>query len=377
MKNLSLDFFGEKVSINMPTNLESLRKEISNKFMFDPSDTAELIISYVKDLGKKIISTEKDFENFLSEKILKLNLDINQNSKLFKESLNTIKEEAIKDKEELETLLKKKQEQEKLKSTKINEYKKKLKVIDVKIKKLKIQKIKEKRAMKQTIKKIQKNEKETNKKIAELQKKLCIQNPEKKLITKEEKKEQKNLPKKNIIKKAIFTEKTPKILTENSKKKEILKAKNLKKKTTNDSKKEVHWFISCDGCHAYPIYGKRFKCETCKDFDLCEKCYEKQKQTHNHSFKNVKAPSILLNNQKNFNANISNEKPVHKGVICNKCGMKNIIGNRFKCTICNDYDLCENCESKYGEEHLHPFIKVYDPKIMPISIKCEIADKKK
>ena len=180
MKNLSLDFFGEKVSINMPTNLESLRKEISNKFMFDPSDTAELIISYVKDLGKKIISTEKDFENFLSEKILKLNLDINQNSKLFKESLNTIKEEAIKDKEELETLLKKKQEQEKLKSTKINEYKKKLKVIDVKIKKLKIQKIKEKRAMKQTIKKIQKNEKETNKKIAELQKKLCIQNPEKK-----------------------------------------------------------------------------------------------------------------------------------------------------------------------------------------------------
>ena len=154
MKNLSLDFFGEKVSINMPTNLESLRKEISNKFMFDPSDTAELIISYVKDLCKKIISTEKDFENFLSEKILKLNLDINQNSKLFKESLNTIKEEAIKDKEELEALLKKKQEQEKLKSTKINEYKKKLKTIDVKIKKLKIQKIKEKRAMKQTIKKI-------------------------------------------------------------------------------------------------------------------------------------------------------------------------------------------------------------------------------
>ena len=157
--------------------------------------------------------------------------------------------------------------------------------------------------MKQTIKKIQKNEKETNKKIAELQKKLCIQNPEKKIITKEEKKEQKNLPKKNETKKAIRIKKNPKIVTENTKKTEILKAKNLKKKTTNDSKKEVHWFISCDGCHAYPIYGKRFKCETCKDFDLCEKC-----------------------------------------------------------------------EAKYGGEHLHPFLKVYEPQTMPILIKCVLAD---
>ena len=376
MKNLSLDFFGEQVSVNMPADLASLRKEISDKFMFDPSDTAELIISYAKDLGKKIISTEKDFESFLSEKIEKLNLDISQNSKLFKENLDIIKEESIKNKEELETLLKKKQENQKLKSEKINEYKKKIKTIDEKIKKLKLQKKKETQLIKQTIKDMQKNEKVNNQKITDLQKKLGIQNQDKKLIKKEQKKEQKKPPKKNLIKKVIIKN-TPKIIpVENQKKPEILKTKNPEKKITTDSKKEVHWFISCDGCHAYPIYGKRFKCETCKNFDYCEKCYEQQKQTHNHPFKNIKAPSLLINPKMNFNDDSSNEQPVHKGVICKKCGMKNIIGSRFKCSVCEDYDLCEKCESKYGEEHLHPFIKVYEPQTMPIYIKCALDEQK-
>ena len=365
MKNLSLDFFGEQVSINVPTDLASLRKEISDKFMFDPSDAAELIVSYVKDLGKKIISTEKDFENFLSEKIQKLNLDINQNSKLFKENLNIIKEEVNKDKEDLENLLKKKQEQQKLKSEKINEYKKKLKTIDERIKKLKIQRIKESQKMRKIIKNLRKDEKENNQKISELQKKLGMENTEKKTNQKEKK-----ITKKTIIKKVIITKKTPKIISKNPKKKEILKAKNPEKKITNNSNKEVHWFVSCDGCHSYPIYGKRFKCETCENFDYCEKCYEKEKQNHKHSFKNIKAPYLLLKPKNNS----LNEKPVHKGVKCNKCGMRNIVGCRFKCTVCNDFDLCEKCEAKYGGEHLHPFLKVYEPQTMPILIKCVLAE---
>ena len=82
MKIISLNFFGEKVTINMPTTLESLRKEISDKFMFNPADAAEVVISYVKDLGKKLIQTEQDFANFISNKIGKLDLDISQTSRL-------------------------------------------------------------------------------------------------------------------------------------------------------------------------------------------------------------------------------------------------------------------------------------------------------
>ena len=36
---------------------------------------------------------------------------------------------------------------------------------------------------------------------------------------------------------------------------------------------EVHHLdITCDGCGAEPIVGKRFKCQLCRDVDLCEQC---------------------------------------------------------------------------------------------------------
>ena len=94
MKNISLNLFGEKVTIKMPTTLASLRKEISDKFMFNPSDAAEVIISYVKDLGKKLIQTEQDFANFISNQIGKLDLDISQDSRLYKEQFNSLKKES-------------------------------------------------------------------------------------------------------------------------------------------------------------------------------------------------------------------------------------------------------------------------------------------
>ena len=43
--------------------------------------------------------------------------------------------------------------------------------------------------------------------------------------------------------------------------------------------------------------------------------------------------------------------------MCDGCGMLPIKGYRFKCTICEDYNLCENCEEKPG--HNHPLLKIY------------------
>ena len=149
MKNITLNFFGEKVGIKMPTDLASLRKEISDKFMFSPSDAAEVIISYVKDLGKKLIQTEQDFTNFIANKIGKLDLDISQDSRLYLEKFNTIKKESEENKKLLEECLKKdeelkkkkeetlKNEEEKLKAlvTKIEKLQKKKQIIEKKIKK--------------------------------------------------------------------------------------------------------------------------------------------------------------------------------------------------------------------------------------------------
>ncbi len=38
-------------------------------------------------------------------------------------------------------------------------------------------------------------------------------------------------------------------------------------------------------------------------------------------------------------------------VSCNGCGMTPIIGQRYSCSTCDNYDVCSACEKK---EHEHP-----------------------
>jgi len=47
----------------------------------------------------------------------------------------------------------------------------------------------------------------------------------------------------------------------------------------------------------------------------------------------------------------------HSNVICDGCRAAPIVGRRFKCLICPDYDLCESCEKK---GHPHPMMRLID-----------------
>ncbi|KAK6166047.1 hypothetical protein SNE40_022831 [Patella caerulea] len=52
---------------------------------------------------------------------------------------------------------------------------------------------------------------------------------------------------------------------------------------------------------------------------------------------------------------------LHEGIVCNNC-QKTILGCRYKCGNCPDYDLCEKCESKYGVHNAeHVFLKLRRP----------------
>merc|ERR1711963_593223 len=51
---------------------------------------------------------------------------------------------------------------------------------------------------------------------------------------------------------------------------------------------------------------------------------------------------------------------VHYGVTCDGCECKPIVGNRYKCVVCDDYDLCEACHA--ADKHPgHNMMKITEP----------------
>jgi len=51
---------------------------------------------------------------------------------------------------------------------------------------------------------------------------------------------------------------------------------------------------------------------------------------------------------------------VGHSAICDSCESK-IFDTRYKCLVCPDYDLCENCTKKEGVHDDHPFLRITDP----------------
>ena len=70
--------------------------------------------------------------------------------------------------------------------------------------------------------------------------------------------------------------------------------------------------------------------------------------------------------------NLHKEKKFHFGVKCNICNSFPIIGCRYKCTICEDYNLCEKCEKIIGSIHSHPLLKINSPKMESTILKLYI-----
>ena len=434
MDKLSLNFFGEQMEVNLPETLASLRKNISDKFCFSPSDTAELIITYAKDLGKKIIKTENDFEEFIKSKIGKIDLDVDPNSQIYQKSLIKLQTETEKDKKELENLLTKSQELKTEKDSKLSEAKKKMDELakkrkemekkrkecimkfDRDIKKIKCEICKIKKQADTEVKKIDKKKNDLNKSIDEIKAKLGLpveKKEKKKLKSHKPKPKHKKQEKKELFngvsntinkivtkvneyiktevekseKKGDLKENEKKLLDSIKKWSEFIKS-NTEQLTNNLSKKyeeyknyfipnqqkEIHWNYICDGCNMAPIKGTRYHCDICKDFDFCEKCHTEQKDKHGHNFTAVQK-SLFHPPERKFRApRFVCDKVMHKGVVCDGCGAFPIIGCRFKCAICPNFDYCENCEKKFGKEHSHPLIQISSPDIKLLSIKCQLKE---
>jgi len=97
----------------------------------------------------------------------------------------------------------------------------------------------------------------------------------------------------------------------------------------------------CNYCND-PLTGVGFKCNQCYDFDMCNKCRKKGK----HKYHKLEAFYST------FNKDLIH---AHKDIFCNMC-TKPVIGIRFKCKVCKDFNLCIRCETL--RSHKHPLLKI-------------------
>lgn len=122
-----------------------------------------------------------------------------------------------------------------------------------------------------------------------------------------------------------------------------------------------HLTVSCDICNSM-VMGARFMCATCADFDLCESCYERdQGHPSNHVFVRY---NHFVNNIVTSRLRID-AIPGGQGVksrhafYCNECDQSPIIGKRYNCLSCKDYDACEACKNKHEHTHAMQILPVY------------------
>lgn len=99
----------------------------------------------------------------------------------------------------------------------------------------------------------------------------------------------------------------------------------------------LHQYVSCNICHVEPIWGNRFQCKNCDNFDLCEACFDKEitnsENSHllTHEFKCVEIPEL------------AHGMNTHNDYRCKFCFAKPIIGPCFECLDCKNYTVCQNC----------------------------------
>jgi len=109
MEKICLICMNEKVEINLPLNLKSLKQEILSKYSYSESDE-ELQINYIKDSIIKEINNENDFKKFVNDKVNEISINIVDKNRIYhKKTKNKKKLEDYKNlRKELDELEKKK-----------------------------------------------------------------------------------------------------------------------------------------------------------------------------------------------------------------------------------------------------------------------------
>ncbi|KAK5168139.1 uncharacterized protein LTR77_006707 [Saxophila tyrrhenica] len=124
---------------------------------------------------------------------------------------------------------------------------------------------------------------------------------------------------------------------------------------------------TCNSCVIVLPEREFVTCTTCEDFDLCIQCHVKDKHGHHpaHGFEPATEETTLPLTAEMLLAPGRNTR---HNAICDGCDKK-ILGVRYKCLNCPDWDYCTECHK--NARHVHPhhrFAPLYEPIAEPRGI---------
>lgn len=123
------------------------------------------------------------------------------------------------------------------------------------------------------------------------------------------------------------------------------------RKLANPIENSKRSFIKCNACGESST-KVRFRCKACPYFNLCEHCKENGRHIQGHEFCQFHGKEIE-----------------HFSVICDECGENPLVGIRYRCRVCDDYDLCQCCKDRVKHPR-HKFQVIRGEEVVHYHIGC-------
>lgn len=137
--------------------------------------------------------------------------------------------------------------------------------------------------------------------------------------------------------------------------------------------------FQCDSCLSLQHGGVVYKCAVCPQFVLCENC--EQKGCHPHPMLHItgttKVPRFVSATVPDpTNLHCPGVQAVHPETVCDSCQCTPIWGPRFKCCICDSFELCSRCilQAQPSHDRTHAMLKIPTPNMAPDSFAIELED---
>jgi hypothetical protein len=413
MTKAFLDFYDEKIPINLPEDYNTFKLIIAERFAMEMSDVDELIVKYYDNEGDQMqILNSNDYGQALKYaktlpkiKSITIILEVSEKSRLFVKEMEQVKPQANlplqmnnrsdalkREIEEKERLLKQIEEEEVAKKKKENEERIQRLLQE---ERARVEKERKEEERKMEMEKLLRERKLAEERMAAAKKEEELKALRVNKLIEEQKLKERRMEerkrmeeeKERLRKEAEEKDKQKKELEEKQKREEQIKARmeEIKQKLQKeqDKKEENRQKLikqEQEKKKEENIYESNFEFSQALSKVISENMEAAREEILK---KTLKEASVIVDKIKKqsmresymqLNSQLSVSNVEHPNVTCDGCGIKPIIGNRYKCTVCNDFDYCEACEEKNSEAHKHPFLKIRKPEIAPVKILCAIRD---